>query len=426
MIQEIKIKTFLSFKKEVVFSFEATSDKTLEDYYIHEPVPGLRLLKLAMVYGANASGKSNLVNAFGFLRNIIFNIPNSKEVEIDFHPFAFDNNIDPIGQIELIFYVGAVKHVYKLEIDKYHIKSEKLYFYPGTQPAIIFERTFKKENNISIIEFGTKLKISDLAKEEISIKTLKNSSVFAAYSQVNISIPELDQVYDWFQNQFLSPITPTTALDEYSEAYIKGDEEMKKQALKFLGEADFNITDFKFKDSFKKMSDELLSFMETEPIPDDVKEKLREEKGFHFEEVVFEHTVISEGTSQKYVLPEDRQSKGTLRYYGLSVPFYNTIKNRAFLPIDEIGSSLHPLLVIHFIKEFLLKSKSSQMLLTTHNMTLLNEKDILRKDAIWFTEKGEDGSSDIFSASDFPDFRKELSYYNYYKSGKFGAIPNIT
>jgi len=425
MIQELRIKNFLSFKDEVVFSFEATVDKNLEDYYIYEPVPGVRLLKLAFVYGANASGKSNLINAFGFIRDFVFNIPQSKEVEIDFHPFAFYPEINPIGAFELVFYVGAVKHVYKLEVGRQHIKSERLYYYPGTQPAIIFERYFDDETNTSIIDFGKKLNISKVAKEEISIKTLKNSSVFAAYSQVNISKIEIERVYNWFLEHFMNPINPYTSLTDYSDKHIKSDLEIKKQALKFIEKADFNITDINFRDSFEKLPEHLLKDLDAAPISDEEKEAIRKEKGFHYDETVFEHTIIREGVAEKYVLPKNRQSKGTVRYYGLSAPFYNTIKQNAFLPIDEIGSSLHPLLVKHFIKEFLLQSKSSQLLITTHNMSLLNEKDILRKDAIWFTDKKEDGATDLYSAADFTDFRKELSYFNYYKSGKFGAVPNI-
>ena len=81
-------------------------------------------------------------------------------------------------------------------------------------------------------------------------------------------------------------------------------------------------------------------------------------------------------------------------------------------------------MVIHFLKEFLQKSKQAQLLFTTHNMSILNEKDMLRKDAIWFTEKQENGSTDLFLMSDF-NFRKELSFYNAYKIGKFGAVPEL-
>jgi hypothetical protein len=425
MIQELRITNFLSFKEEVIFSFEATSDNTLDDYYIYEPAPGVRLLKLAMVYGANASGKSNLINAFDFIRDIIFNIVENKEEEIDFHPFHFDTTRDKPGHFELVFWVNGVKHVYVLEIDKSFIHKERLTFYPGTQPAILFDRFLDIKSNTSIIEFGAKLKISKTAKEEVSLKTLKNSSVFAAISQINISIPEIANAYSWFKNQFMEPVTPLTSLTDYSDEHIKNDPEIKKQALKFIKKADFNISDILFEENVRKIPEEVLKVIDMAPIPQSEIEKIKKEKVIHINNTIFEHHIVAKGKAGYHNLPEERQSKGTMRYYGLSAPFFYTIENNAALLIDEIGSSLHPLLVIHFIKEFLKNSNSAQLLLTTHNMSILNEKDILRKDAVWFTEKGKDGATDLISIADFPDFRKELSYYNYYKLGKFGGVPNL-
>ena len=425
MIQELKIKNFLSFKEEVVFSFEATADKTLEDYYIHGPVPGVRLLKLALVYGANASGKSNLINAFGFLKSFIFEIPENKEESIDFNAFAFDDSMDEKGGFELVFYTGSVKYNYNVELDQHQIYKESLSFYPGTQPAIIFERHLDKKRGISIIKFGPKIKTSKVVQEGISLKTLRNSSVFAAYSQVNASIPEIEAIYNWFKDKFLSPINPYTSLTEFSDAHIKSNPDIKKQALKFIRKADFNISDISFKERIEPVPEHILKLIDTAPIPNSEIELIKKEKVFHIETTVFEHHIKKNGKDLYYQLPMERQSRGTQRFYGMSAPFFIALEQNAFLPIDEIGSSLHPLLVKYFIKEFLLKSDSAQTIITTHNMSILNEKDILRKDAIWFTEKEEDGSTELYSASDFNDFRKELSYFNYYKLGKFGAVPNV-
>src|ERR1035437_8588310 len=210
MILELKIKNFLSFKDEVVFSFEATSDTTLEDYYVVEIVPGLRVLKMALVYGANASGKSNLLEAFDFIKNFIHNIPEEKEKKTAFVPFMFDITRDEPGYFELSFFVDDKKYKYCLTIDQFNVLEEKLYFYPGTQPAVVFERFFDHENQISLVEYGPKIKISEQAKEAIQLKTLRNMSVFAAYSQVNLTIPQIDKPYTWFKKQFLSMIDPYT------------------------------------------------------------------------------------------------------------------------------------------------------------------------------------------------------------------------
>jgi AAA15 family ATPase/GTPase len=425
MILELKIQNFLSFKKEVTFSFEATSDKTLDDYYVAIQKDGTRILKLGMVYGANASGKSNLIEAFKFISDFIHKTPpGGRNADTDFIPFMFGKSAKEPGIFELTFYVNDKKHRYCLIIDKEKILEEKLLFYPGSQPAVIINRFFDREKNISVIEFGSKIKISEQAREAIQLKTLKNISVLAAYNQVNISIQEINSVNEWFKNQYLNSINPYTDLTNFTDDGVKNYPEIKKHTLGFLREADFNIADILFEDKVQKIPERLLNVIDSAPFSEEEISKIKKDKVYHFEETFFSHKIEEDDKVAYYTMPGERQSRGTLRYYGLAGPFYHAIKNDAFLPVDEIDSALHPLLVIHFIQEFLKKSNQAQLLFTTHNMSILNEKDILRKDAIWFTEKLKDGSTDLFSLADF-NFRKELSYYKAYKIGKFGGIPEL-
>jgi len=424
MILELKIKNFLSFKDEVVFSFEATSDKYLEDYYVAEPEPGVRILKMAMIYGANASGKSNVLHAFDFVRSFVKRIPSQSEKSTEFIPFKFVDNQDLPGSFDMIFYIEGTKYKYSLVLDEEKVHSEILHYYPGTQPAIIFERTLDIKNDTSILKFGSKIKLSDQAIEAIQLKTLKNMSVFAAFTQVNISLPQLNIPLNWFRKQFMPMIDPYSSLTNYSDRYIKKDERVKYQALDFINKADFNISAVSFKKQTTWLDDEVLKFIEAGSMPDEQKHKLLNEKAIHIDKRLFEHKIIIKNKVKYYSLPDELESKGTLRYYGLSAPFFNAISNDSFLSIDEIGTALHPLLVMHFLKEFLKKSNKAQLLFSTHNDSLLSEKDIIRKDAIWFTEKDKQGITSLYSLSDF-NIRKELSYYNAYKQGKFGAIPNL-
>lgn len=424
MILELKFKNFLSFKDEVVFSFEATSDKYLEDYYVAEPEPGVRILKMAMIYGANASGKSNVLHAFDFVRSFVKRIPTQSEKSTEFIPFKFVDNQDLPGSFDMIFYIEGTKYKYSLVLDEEKVHSEILHYYPGTQPAIIFERTLDIKNDTSVLKFGSKIKLSDQAIEAIQLKTLKNMSVFAAFTQVNISLPQLNIPLNWFRKQFMPMIDPYSSLTNYSDSYIKKDERVKNQALDFINKADFNISAVSFKKQTTWLDDEVLKLIEAGSMPDEQKHKLLNEKAIHIDKRLFEHKIIINNKAKYYSLPDELESKGTLRYYGLSAPFFNAISNDSFLSIDEIGTALHPLLVMHFLKEFLKKSNKAQLLFSTHNDSLLSEKDIIRKDAIWFTEKDKQGITSLYSLSDF-NIRKELSYYNAYKQGKFGAIPNL-
>ena len=249
--------------------------------------------------------------------------------------------------------------------------------------------------------------------------------MFVAYNQVNISIPEIERVNDWFNHQYMPSIDPYSDLTSFTDNAIRKNPDIKEQALTFLKEADFNVADISFEDKEEKVPEKFLNALDTALLPEKVKAQIKKEKVFHKKRTLLGHKVGNDEKEISYLpLSEKWQSRGTLRYYGFAGPFFYATEKDAFLPIDEIGSALHPLLVVHFIKEFLKKSSKAQLLFTTHNMSILNEKDILRKDAIWFTEKRKDGSTDLFSLSDFK-FRKELSFYKAYKIGKFGAIPEL-
>ncbi|MCY1633917.1 AAA family ATPase [Marinifilum sp. D737] len=426
MIQELKIKNFLSFKDEVVFSFEATSDTFNEKYYTTEVAPGVRLLKLCMVYGANASGKSNLIKSFQFIKNLIKRTNVDKNEGTSFLPFLLTDQEEESGLFELTFYANNTKFVYAVELDFDKIISEKLSFYPGTQPALLFNRSHNNTTDLSEVSYGSKVKINKAVKDEIIAKTLKNISFFAGYSQVNYTEPEIEKAYNWLKDQFLNTIDPNVKLTKYTNGKVLGNADIKKFAINFLQKAQYNITDIEIETESEEVPEPLMMALEKSNIPQSEKDKIIK-NGIQKHHADFEHTVKNNGKEEKHFLPEELQSAGTLRYYGFTAPLYRAFTNNAFLGIDEIDSSLHPHLTKHFIREYLMGCvdyPNVQLLLTTHNMSLLNEKDLIRKDAVWFTEKLENGATDLYSMADF-DIRKELSYFKAYNSGKFGAIPNI-
>ena len=183
----------------------------------------------------------------------------------------------------------------------------------------------------------------------------------------------------------------------------------KEEIIKILKNADFAIDDFSIEE--KEIEEDFVKFLKQIG-----KEELNDLKKI---EIWFNHF-------KKYKLEFKDESRGTQRFYQLVVILALLAKNSYIIPIDEIESSLHPDLLKFFILIFLSNSKNSQIILTTHIRELLLEKDILRKDAIWFCEKKENSSTDLFSLSDFgSEIRDNSSIYNYYKYGKIGAVPNI-
>ena len=426
MIHEIKIKNFLSFKDEVTFSFEATKDKSLEEYYVRE-VAGLRLLRLAVVYGANASGKSNLLEVFEFLKMFALNKSKNKTENTRIIPFLLDKETpNQPSELSISFVTEGKRYLYSLIIDKNIVHSEKLFVYPKTQPALVFERIFN--NNVSEITFNPKrVKIPQIAKEEITVKCLPNMSVFAAYNQVNISIEEMDKVIDWIANKHINPVEPRLRVSGFAEEVLFEKPEIKASILSFLKAADFNITDIITETETHKISDEYLDklLLEVEGIPNEEKERLRREKSFQTTKTSFRHRVENIRGEEFYNLPKELQSEGTKRIFGLAVIINTLVKSNAFLAIDEIESSLHPKLIEFLLEDFLKLEGESQLLLSTHYDGLLEEEDLLRNDSIWFTSKKIDGSTEVYSLTEFKGLNRIASLRKAYRHGNFGATPNI-
>ena len=409
----------------MIYSFEASKDKKYEDRQVVKIADGVRLLKLGIVYGANASGKSNLLNAFEFLKDFWFDVMDSKDEETGIVPFLLDDKTsEEASKFKLIFYVENIRFVYHLSISPNKVSHESLLFYPGTQPAIIFERELK--NNISEITFGPKIKVSQVAKDEISIKCLSNMSFFAAYNGVNLEIEELELASKWMNNQFMPSIEIKTHLGEYSEELISKDPEIKHKILTYLQEADFNITNITTKIIEEKIPESFIHKILELNVPTEEKERLKKESTIHITKTEFEHKVINPDNSESFFsLPIEYQSEGTQRIFGLAGAILTTIKRNAFLAIDEIESKLHPRLIEFVLEKFLRESEQAQLLVTTHYDGLLEEDDLLRKDSIWFTEKGDDASTNLYSLSDFKAVNRITSLQKAYKYGKFGAVPNI-
>ena len=402
MIAEIKFKNMFSFRDETVLSFEADKSKDLESYHVVELAPDVKLLKLAVIYGANASGKSNISKVCDFIRSFITCTPLNKAELIKIVPFLLNRTSkEQASEFSVSFYAmngdKAIRYVYSVLLETTHIVRETLIYYLSQQPATVFERSM--ENNVSSIKFGQKVKISTAAKEEITLKCLPNMSVFAAYMQVNTNIAEMETALQYLTKQMMPAIVPTSSLSRYAEEAIKK-ETAKEYILRYLQEADFNISN--------------------------ISSKEQETKKGVVNYTMYQHKVSSGlGGNDYYEFPELYESDGTIRTFGLASQIQNSIGSNAFLAVDEIESSLHPKLIEYMIERFLKESKQAQLLLTTHYDGLLGEEDLLRKDNIWFAEKNTDGASVLYPLTDFKGLNRISSLQKAYKFGKFGAVPNL-
>lgn len=398
MIHEFRVKNFLSFKEEQILSFEATSDKSYQDLYCVTIKPNLKLLKLGIIYGANASGKTNLLFALNMLRKVVLKAKENKFEKIGFTPFLLnDTTQQEDGSFYLSFYIKKKRYIYTLVLNDDYIVSEKLIYYPKSQPALVFNRVFSKKEEVSKIEFGEKLAITN--KEAIILEgnTINNSTLISIYNKSNVKIDLLENVATWFKMNLSQLITPTTDLTALTNKIVEESDTYKNFVIKALQKADFNISNIL--------------------IEEENHHGLEEEK-FLLKNISFVHdTALG-----KYAIPYYAQSSGTKRYYGLGGLMSLLMGSQRILPVDELETSLHFELINHFLKTFLVNSSNSQLLFSTHDIHILMA-DFIRRDVVWLCEKNEEGATALFSVSDF-NLHKNISLFNAYRIGKLGAKPN--
>ena len=424
MIQEIRIKNFLSFKDEMRLSFDASKDDFAEDYQVVQVNENTRLLRFAIVYGYNASGKTNLLRCIDFLQDFWFRKPDDLEEKTGVSPFKLDRfSLNDPSRIEVIFYVNRTKYWYQVELDEQHVYLERLLYYKSVQPTLLFER--KLENDQSVIDFN--VKVSKIIKEKISVECFKNMSFFAARNQVNASIPLIDEAKDWMRNQVMPVITPASDLTSYAQRHSSKNEDLTSYIVDFLREADFNISRIQTDEIDRPIPEEVMEMLlKLEVLPQEEKDRIKNEKSFKSLQTYFEHTVENERGIEKYELDvKNEESRGTLRTFGIEAALYETFKQNAFLAIDEIETSLHPKLLEKILFEFLKSKSESQVIMTTHYDGLLDlVDDLIRKDSVWFTEKQKSGVTELYKLTDFRGINRLSSIREAYRNKRFGATMN--
>lgn len=427
MIQELKIKNFLSFKDEVKFSFEASNDKFAEDSQVVTINENTRLLRFAIVYGYNASGKSNLLSALSFLSYFWSYQPKSLDAKTGVIPFKLDKPSSKVpSSFDIVFYVKNTKYWYQLELDESQVFLEKLSYYKTSQPIMLFERTLKDSQSVIQINPNAE-KISATAKEMISVNCLKNISFFVARNKVNVSLPIIDVAKDWMRNQLMPVVFPTMDLTSFAQKQTSGNNELTRYIVDFLHAADFNITNISSEVITQQLSDEAVRFLtENNDDTDEVSiletERIKRERTLKQIQTSFEHTVENSNGTEAYQMDKQYESRGTLRTFGIEAALFDAQNNQSILPIDEIETSLHPKLLEKILFEYLKTPSRSQIIVTTHNDGLLDLlDDLIRKDSVWFTEKKKSGVTDLYKLTDFRGLNRLSSIREAYRNKRFGA-----
>ena len=390
MIVNFSIQNFGSIKDKQTLSFEADASNHLENTYVVHTA-GKRLLKLALIYGANASGKTTILKALDFLRDLVVN-PKEKKIDIlHFDPFLFDAQT-PLQPTELSieFVHEEVCYQYEIAFTSQAVISEALYI-DTFQKVLVYNRTTDIEEQFTKISFGDKITIDKNALQVLELNTLWNNTALGGFLKTNINLEEFRRVADWFGNYLKPIIAPQTQLGTYITKKISKGEVSKKEIVNILKKADFNISDIIIQENERQTN------------------------------LFLEHTI----DNISYNLSINAESEGTKRFYGFAGLLALLIKTPTIFPIDELESSLHPDLYTHFLLSFLQNAQQSQLIATTHNRELLGDSDIFREDVIWFTDKGEDCATQLYSLADF-DTSTIKNILSAYKIGKFSGVPRLS
>ncbi len=418
MIAEIRFKNFFSIRSQQVLSFEPTADSFKKEEYCIEVKEGVSLLKIATIYGANASGKTNILMALSFFRDLMIEIPKDKTEEISFSPFMLDNDSrKERTEMSMSFYLQGERYNLSVELDNERIYSEKLEFYPGTQPAELYSRKYNQESDISDVKFGNKLGVGKKGQLAIVGNTINNCSVLAAFGKSNVESSRLNVVYEFFAKGVKDILHPQVSLTTFAKTHLDKDADgsLKKFMVDFLKASDFNICDIELKEEEVIITSDMEKMIQA---PEEAKKQMFQRGKLTNAELMFSYTTAN----GEFVLSEEMESRGTIRFLGIAVLLKQLLLERKIISIDEVETSLHYELLSYFIKVYLANSKcTSQLILTTHDINLLDE-DFIRRDTIWFTDKNSSGESILTRLSSL-GLHKNLSPYNAYKQGKLVKLP---
>lgn len=409
----------MSFADECNFTMLANKDNSHSEDLISFGKD--RASKVRLIYGANASGKTSFINAMYFISSFIANSNMLLEkMPIQVVPFKFcDNCFNTPSEFAITFIKDGLKYAYSFSCTREKVIDERLDIYYSAKPTMIFNR-FDTNN----YEFNKDAKILNPLKE----RNLDNKLFLVTTASWNYE--KTKPVVDYLLNTITVmdvDVLWKICLDRIYENNEQ--EEYKAFCLKILNNADISISDFKvdpkkLKDvgSEAEMLNKLLSVATNGN--EDAMKTIQDTNIYSF--TTF-HNVKNDNKDNKYPLPLNEESLGTIKMFKYSPVLYYVFKEGKVLFVDEIDKSLHPLMVEYLIKMFHdknINTNNAQLIANTHDTNLLN-LGILRRDDIWFTERNyESGKTEMYSLSDFSP-RTTENIERAYLLGRFGAIPFI-
>lgn len=412
MLIEFRTQNFRSLRDAQVFSLVASKDKTLAD--THTISTGLKaaphLLRSAVVYGANASGKSNLLKALQYMRGVVVDSATAMQPGQSFAVQAFRLDAQSTSEpteFEVTIVLDGVRYQYGFAMTQQRIVSEHLLVYKAFKPQRWFERHFDADSGKDVYDFGPGLKG---AKSLWEGATRPNALFLSMAAQLNSEA--LRPLFDWFATGLVilneqAQLSPQTSIQMLKQA------EGRQQICEFLTAADISIADIEV--VTRKVPGQAVHF---DPVAG--KTEVRSEE-MEEHQLRFSH-VTEQGRAVFDLMDE---SSGTRNLLFLTGPVLDILKKGLTLLIDELDTSLHTLLVRELVRLFHrpeVNTGGAQLIFTTHDTSLLDAPDLFRRDQVWFVEKDADQASTLVALSEFSP-RKNEALERAYLMGRYGGVP---
>ena len=405
MILEIRLSNFFSIKDEVTIDFRAANIKSANAKALKNNIfqqDKSDILKTLIVYGANASGKSNIVKAIRFCNAMVFESHNHNENTIyNFIPFKFENYSNKPSSYLIRFVLNDIEYEYSFSMSRTSIIAESLYYYPKGRIKEIFTRDEKRGKTKK-----QKYTFTDVIKRpfDVAENTSDKTLYISRASQMDRDLAK--EIFNYFNKTFvlnylgfgISAIENITNLN-------------KQQLIDALKIADSDIEEVKIKvlkKSGKNIHADLTSMT------------------LKVEDVVQDHLQIKTYHKTNPDIAFDfftEESQGTIKLFFIMLTLLDVIKRNKILLIDEIEESLHPK-IIEYIFNLFRAGNKAQLLCTTHNTQFLDLKKF-RKDQIYFVNKNISGATDLYSLYDYSDFRDTMDLEKAYMQGRFDAVPIV-
>jgi AAA15 family ATPase/GTPase len=387
MLVEFNVTNFRSLKEKNTISLLAGTDTSHESDLIAADNTR-RLLPVAVIYGANSAGKSNILLAMQTMQSMITgeNAQLLKDKPLPFEPFAFDKDTKASPtEYGMIFFYDGIKYAYSFSHNEKEILSEDLYHWPRGREALIFSR---ENDNYTF---------RDNEKEQTVLAKRTPANRLYLVSSNEWNAPQTEQAYKWFTEKLLPYDDQNTP--EVTNRLWDENSDLSTSVLVELQNADLGIVGI-----------------------DTVKQGEGEQKKTFVRMI---HETEIDGKRHKHELAYAHESKGTQRFFSRIGPWIQSLEKGGILFIDELEASMHPLLtrrLVEMMQNPEINKNHAQLVFTTHD-TMLLDLSLLRRDQIWFADKDSKTlATELFSLWDF-SVRKDENILKGYLQGRYGAIP---